>query len=202
MTFSEFYQAFERNKFYIFSFEDVLSVFPNEQNNSIKKALYRWKKKGRIQSLKKGLYELSYPKDFFVPDLYVANKLYYPSYISLETALSNYSIIPEVAMAVTSITTKPTRSFKNKHGLFTFRTIKTDAFCGYYVEKHRNLEILIAEPEKALIDYIYFKVYNNKYFDFRDERFDKNIIAGLKKRKLNKYAKQFNLNPKEFHAIF
>ena len=196
MTFNEFYQTFERNKFYIFSFEDVLSFFPNKQNNSVKKTLYRWKQKGWIQSLKKGLYELSYPKDFSIPDLYIANKLYYPSYVSLETALSNYSIIPEVAMAVTSLSTKPTRTFKNKHGLFLYRTIKPAAFCGYTIEQVNGFNVLLAEPEKAFIDYLYFKTLNNKTYSVKEERFDNDIIATLKKNKLKTYAHLYGLNLK------
>ncbi|MBF0384613.1 MAG: hypothetical protein HQL27_01950 [Candidatus Omnitrophica bacterium] len=153
-----------------------------------------------IYNLKKGLYELSYPRELFIPDFYTAKRLYAPSYVSLETALSNYSIIPEVAMSVTSITSKPTRSFKNRHGLFTYRTVKKEAFCGYYVQKQNSFEYLIAEPEKALIDYFYFKKFDDKSYDIDEARMDRNMLAKLKRPKLNKYAKQFNLTLKEFYA--
>ena len=159
--------------------------------------LYRWKNRGWIYALKKGVYELSYPKDFIIPDMHIANKLYSPSYVSLETALSNYSIIPEVAMAVTSITTKPTRRFKNKHGLFLYHTIKADAFTGYFIDKQAGFDIFIAEPEKALVDYIYFKSYHNKKFNIKEERLDKDIISKLNAKKIYKYAKLFNINLKE-----
>ncbi|MEW6171432.1 MAG: hypothetical protein AB1472_07765, partial [Candidatus Omnitrophota bacterium] len=161
---------------------------------------YRWVKKGWIYSLKRGLYELTYPKDFVVSDMYIANKLYNPSYVSLETALSNYSIIPEVSMAVTSLTTKPTRKFKNKHGLFIYRAVKPTAFTGYYVEKHGDFNILIAEPEKALIDFLYFKAYRNNKINLKDERLDRDIISRLSGKKLNKYAKLYNFNLKELYA--
>ncbi|MFH1836909.1 MAG: hypothetical protein ABH862_02170 [Candidatus Omnitrophota bacterium] len=200
MKFKDFYTVLARHKYYIFTYEDVLSFFTEEKRLNLRKMIYRWNKKGWIYALKRGLYELTYPVSFNIPDLYVANKIYNPSYVSLETALSNYSIIPEVSMSVTSITTKPTRRFKNNHGLFTYRTVNTNAFVGYYVEKHGIYDILIAEPEKALIDYLYFKRYRNNEFDLKEERLDRDVISGLKKNKLNKYAKLYNLNLKEFYA--
>jgi len=200
MNFKELYKTIEKNKYYVFSYEDILSFYPGAVKNSLKKALYTWKKKRWVYALKKGLYELTYPMDFNIPDMHISNKLYSPSYISLETALSNYSIIPEVSMAVTSIATKPTRRFKNKHGLFIYHTVKPEAFTGYYVEKQGSFDILIAEPEKALIDYLYFKTYRNKKLNLEDERLDRGIISKLNKRKLKKYAALYNLSLKELYA--
>lgn len=196
MSFIEFYKILDKNKYYIFSFDDLLTFYPNESRVNLKKMVYRWRNKGWICSLKRGFYELVYPKDFNIPDMYIANNLYTPSYVSLETALSSYSIIPEVSMAVTSITPKPTREFKNKHGLFIYHTVKPENFMGYYIEKHSNFDILIAEPEKALIDFLYFKTYRNKNFNFEGERLDRDVILHLKKKKLNRYATLYNLDLK------
>lgn len=200
MNFRDLYKTIEKNKYYVFSYEDILSFYPEEKRNSLKKLIYTWKNKKWVYTLKKGLYELIYPKDFIIPDMHIANKLYSPSYVSLETALSNYSIIPEVSMAVTSITTKPTRRFKNKHGLFIYHTVRPEAFTGYYVERNNNFDILIAEPEKALIDYLYFKTYRNKKFKLEKERVDKDIISKLNRKKLNKYAGLYHINLKELYA--
>jgi len=200
MKFKDLYKKLEENNYYIFSSGDILSFYPKEKKYNIKKMISRWKKQGWICPLKRGLYELVYPKDFTISDMYVANKLYSPSYVSLETALSNYSIIPEVAMSVVSITTKPTRRFRNKHGFFLYRTVKPHAFTGYYIEKHGSFDVLIAEPEKALIDYLYFSTYRNKEFSPKGERLDKDVISSLNKKKLNKYAKLYNINLKEFYA--
>ena len=200
MDFTDLYKTLEKNKYYVFSYKDIMSFYPQEREYNLKRMLYRWRQKGWMCTLKKGLYELTYPKDFIVPDMHVANKLYSPSYVSLETALSNYSIIPEVSMAVVSITTKPTRRFKNKHGLFIYRTVKPAVFNGYYVEKHGNFDVFIAEPEKALVDYLYFKTYRNKKFDFKDERLDRDAISRLNRKKLNKYAKLYNMKLMELNA--
>ena len=156
-------------------------LFPDESVESLKVMLYRWKTDGKVKTLKNGLYELCYPRDLTLPDLYIANKLYNPSYVSLQTALSIYSIIPEVSMSVTSVTTKTTRKFKNSHGSFFFRTIKPEYFAGYRITDYNGFYVFIAEPEKAVIDFLYLN--NEKY------RFDMDVIKELSKSKLNKYSK-------------
>lgn len=202
MRFSHLYESLKRNNYYVFSHQDMLTFFPNETKANLKRMVCRWVQRGWIQPLKRGLYELSYPNELIIPDMYIANKLYSPSYVSLETALSHYSIIPEVSMAVTCVTTKPTRRFKNKHGLFLYRTIQPEAYKGYYVERQGDFSFLIAEPEKAFIDYLYFRTYRNKKarFCFDEERFDKQALMCLKKTKLNQYSKLFHLDLKEFYA--
>jgi predicted transcriptional regulator of viral defense system len=162
--------------------------------------MYRWRNKGLIAGLKKGLYELIFPQETAIPDMAIANKLYEPSYVSLETALSHYSVIPEVAMAVTSITTKSTRQFKNRHGLFIYRTLRPKSFTGYYLEKMGGFEVMLAEPEKAVMDYLYFKARRGETVDFGAERFDKTVISKMNKKKLNKYAGVFKLNLRSFYA--
>ncbi|HAJ95470.1 MAG TPA: hypothetical protein DCP02_04460, partial [Actinobacteria bacterium] len=84
-----------------------------------------------------------------IPDVYIANKLYAPSYISLETALSIYSLIPDIAYHVTSLTTLPTRKFNNKYGSFFYRSLKKEAFTGYKLMQYEGFKILIADREKA-----------------------------------------------------
>jgi predicted transcriptional regulator of viral defense system len=201
MEFKDLYKKLEKNKYYVFSFEDLRIFYTDESRENLKKLIYRWKKKGWVSSLKKGLYELTYPADFNLPDLYIANNLYYPSYVSLETALSYYSIIPEVSMAVTSITTKPTRRFKNKHGLFIYRTLKKESFTGYSVEKQRDFDFRIAEREKAIVDYLYFKTRYDKVFNIQEERFDKSLLRDLNKEKLESYAELFNLDLEVLYAL-
>lgn len=200
MRFEKLFKYLEKNKYYVFSYEDLLIIDPDESKENIKKMLYRWRKARLIASIKKGLYELIYPKSFNVPDLYIANKLYTPSYISLETVLSNHSIIPEVGIAVTSITTKPTRRFKNNHGLFIYRTLDKNYFCGYYTETYNNFKINVAEPEKALMDFLYLKRFHKKPFDLKDERLDKDIILSLSKSKLKKYARLFGIKLEAIYA--
>ena len=197
MRFQEAYKELVEKKYQVFSFEDLCVFYPKEKRSSLRQYLSRWNKQSWIRPLRRGLYELTFPQGRDVPDFFIANKIYAPSYISLETALSYYSIIPEVSMAVVSITTKTTRRFKNSHGFFLYRSVQPEAFCGYLIEKHNGLDVLIAEPEKALVDYLYFKSRRGGEFDVKAERLDQKRIHQLNKKKLNSYAKIYHLNVKE-----
>ncbi len=196
MRFQEAYKKLVEKRYYVFSFEDLCVFYPKEQRSSLRQYLSRWKKQGWIGALKKGLYELTFPENHSLPDLFIANKMYEPSYISLETALSYYSILPEVSMAVVSVTSKITRRFKNTHGLFVYRSVRPEAFRGYVIEKHNGFNVLIAEPEKALADYLYFKTLRTGKFDKAAERLDLKRIARLNKKKLDVYAKIYHLDLK------
>ena len=116
----------------------------------------------------------------------IANQLYKPSYLSLESALSYYGLIPESVYSVTSVTTKTTREFEAGGHLYSYRTIKASAFGGYRSVKIADEQIMIAEREKALADYLYF-VFLKK--SFLNERLS---FSGAKKRKLQNYLMLFN----------
>lgn len=197
MKIEDVIRLFSAKKVHVFSFEDLCAFYPREKTETLKKYVFRWKKKGWIHGLRKGMYELTFPEQLNLPDMYVANKMYVPSYVSLETALSHYNIIPEVAMAVVSVTSKPTRRFKNGHGLFMYRSIQTKAFCGYRIEKHSGYDIFIAEPEKAFVDYIYFNTLRRKKFDIVEHRIDMKRIKRLNMKKMQAYARLYGINLKE-----
>lgn len=113
----------------------------------------RYTKKGIFVRLKRGLYAPSF--NFPSPYL-LANKVYQPSYISFETALSYHHIIPERVYSVTSATTKSTREFEIKDISLEYLKIKKQAYTGYAPVKERDEIILMAEREKALADFLYF----------------------------------------------
>ena len=115
----------------------------------------------------------------------IANRLYAPSYISFEYALSRYGIIPESVYAVTSATMRSTREFIVNNKSFTYSRIKKQAYRGYRTEKIRGITVLIAEPEKALVDYLYFVDLKLKTLN---ERLN---VRGLKKKAVVEYARLF-----------
>ncbi|MBI2410645.1 MAG: hypothetical protein HYV32_01985 [Candidatus Kerfeldbacteria bacterium] len=108
---------------------------------------------GIFIKLRNGFYTV---KDAYVSHFFIANKLYEPSYISMATALSHYGIIPEVVYTITSITIKISREFNTPKGVFLYQHIKKEAFTGYSLQHIDNTKVLIAAPEKALADYLYF----------------------------------------------
>lgn len=172
---------------YVFSFNDLKQLFSTGNTKSLKQTIYKWRNGGKIIRLKGGLYELVYPKRSDIPDLYIANRMYQPSYVSLETVLSMHSIIPEIAMQTTSITTKTTRTYNNTYGSFIYRTVKREYFTGYYIDSNRDFSILIAEPEKAIVDYLYLNKCK------KIDRLNYKAFEKLSQRKLKKYATLMNV---------
>ena len=196
MRFEQVYKELTGKKYYVFSCEDLCAFFPSQKKTTVQQYLCRWKKSGLVSSLRKNLYELTFPQPYGLPDMHLANKIYAPSYVSLETALSHYGMVPEVSMAVTSITAKPTRRFKNSHGLFIYRSVQTKAFCGYTIEDHNGFPVLIAEPEKALVDYYYFKTLRGAAFDIGEARLDQKKISRLDWKKCGMYGRMYGIDMK------
>jgi predicted transcriptional regulator of viral defense system len=116
----------------------------------------RWVKSHQLFQLKRGLYFFNdNERDAKGTNLFCANKIYAPSYISLETALSLYGIIPEGVSVVTSVTSKITKKFRNSLGYFTYQRIRTNAFRGFREDNFGGFPVYIAEPEKAVLDFLY-----------------------------------------------
>ena len=123
--------------------------------------------------------------------LEIANKLYKPSYISFESALSYYDIIPETVYGVTSATTKRSKNFRVQNSLFNYLRIKKILFFGYQPRKIKAKTILIAEKEKALLDYIYLLSLNKQPIN---ERLD---LEKIETEKLGYYVKYYKRNLKK-----
>jgi hypothetical protein len=108
--------------------------------------------------VKKGLYVLGddYRSRPFSREL-LANLIYGPSYVSLDSALQHHGLIPEHVEAVTSVTTGRSRAFETPVGNFTYRQVPLAAFhIGMNrVEETPGKAYLIADAEKALADKIF-----------------------------------------------
>ena len=115
-------------------------------------------RKENIVRIKKGIYIFGeeYRRQSYSKEI-LANLIYGPSYISLDSALQFYGLIPEQVEAITSVTTGRSRKFMTPVGLFTFRRIPMQAFrIGMdRVEIDNGRSFLMAEPEKALADKVY-----------------------------------------------
>ncbi len=124
--------------------------------------------------------------DTSVPDIYLANKLCEPSYVSLEFALAFHRVIPETVYEITSVSTKSTKQFNALGKIFSYHHIKEEAFTGYAVYRQRDISSLIADPEKAFVDLTYLRLKQNKELL---SRFSKKKIDPIK---ASKYAELFN----------
>lgn len=155
----------------IFTFNDIVKWFPQENPATARLQLSQWGKKGLLTRIKNGLY--LFPETELGDQFYAAQKIYYPSYISLETALNYYGIIPDVAQMVTCITPMTTAEFRTPLGTFWYRHIKKEYFFGFEVISEKKFSYHIALPEKALVDFIYFHFPLLSQADsFEEERFE------------------------------
>jgi predicted transcriptional regulator of viral defense system len=176
------------NKFEVFSMRDIENLIP--QFN--KKNLNNWQKKRYVVKLRNSLYcflDISLDQEML---FYIANKIYKPSYISLESALWYYSYIPEAVFQVTSISTLKTNKFENKFGDFIYKSIKKRVFFGYKIIVVNGKRYKIAEPEKAIIDYLHINTNIKSQEDFSALRFNKlNIQSDVDFEKMEQYATVF-----------
>ena len=175
----------------IFSTLDVRKWFPEERAEALKVLLSLWVKKGRLKKIRRDLFwfsEVAIQDHFFLAD-----KLIHHSYISLESALNYYSIIPDVPFSVTCVTQLTTRVFETPLGRFSFRHTKKEHVFGWKTVESadRIFFYRIASPEKALVDFVYFNLTRFvDVVDFTEERFS--FGQDFRWRKVNEFAKIFN----------
>lgn len=130
------------------------SLYPDHK--SVHNKISELEKSGKIIRLKKGLYVVS-PKESgkLLSMELIANHLYGPSYVSEESALRYYGLIPESVYTMQSMATKHSRDFINSLGKFEYTQCTKEYFAiGIRQEVKDHTAFLIASPEKALCDLI------------------------------------------------
>lgn len=172
----------------VFSLRDIRKASPDFSYRQ----LDRWEKKGYLKKIKRGFYcfaDQKLDRDFL---FYTANKIYAPSYVSLEMALRFYGFIPEEIFQVTSVSTKKTVSFQTSVGNFSYRHLKPRLFWGYDLMIFGRQKMLLADPEKALLDYLYLNPRLKKAGDFIEMRLNTDeFMAKINIKKFNDYLKIF-----------
>ena len=125
----------------------------------VRRQLSRWVKSGRIYQLRRGVYALAPPFQKAKPHPFLlANQLVRGSYVSLQSALAHYGLIPEYVPVVTSVTPSRPGQWNTPLGNYEFRHIKPDLLFGYQVvDVAVNQQAFVAFPEKALLDLIYLE---------------------------------------------
>jgi predicted transcriptional regulator of viral defense system len=131
----------------------TLVQLTGDRRETIRMQLSRWCTSGKLISLRRGMY--AFPETGSstpINPAVMANKLYSPSYISTYWMLGFYGLIPEKVVTYTCVTQRTTRSFSNPFGTFKYQHIKGNAFFGYRFHEMSGEKVLVAEPEKALLD--------------------------------------------------
>ncbi len=172
----------------VFSLSDIRKIDPR----FYRVQLDDWQTAGSIKKLRRGHYYFS---DTLLDEStlsLIANRLYAPSYVSLESALSRYGLIPEGVYSITSASTRKTAVFSTPIGEFSYHTVSPALFFGYQLESSHAQQYKIAEIEKAVLDYLYLNPTIAQEEDFHEWRFNSaEFIARADRAKLLRYAKAF-----------
>ncbi|MFH0942702.1 MAG: hypothetical protein V1810_00865 [Candidatus Beckwithbacteria bacterium] len=159
------------------------SLLNQTNNNTLYKTLQRLEKNKILTRLDKGKYLVTGAE---VTEFSLANFLLQPSYISLESALTYYGILPQFTYTITSITTQRSQSIPSQNWEFNYSKISSRLFWGYIKQKNE----LIALPEKACLDYLYLAAKG-----LRNTAIDEWNLAPLNKTKFKLYAGKIHFSP-------
>jgi len=191
MRYLEFKNAF--GEFPVISSSQFSGV--TENIDALRWNLASWQKKGLVAKLRKGLYILNERDRKINPSrIFLANALYFPSYVSTEYALGYYDLIPERVEDVTSVTAKKTIRFSNAFGTFVFQHVKTALFFGFTkIEDENGFPVLVAQPEKALLDFIYLNLqsFTGEGKDVFDRSYRFQNLGILRKGRLKEFAGRY-----------
>jgi predicted transcriptional regulator of viral defense system len=189
MKYVDFQNTFSNRS--LIDVREVKNIFPDFES----RRFYEWQKKGYIKKLTKLFYMFA-DKNLNDNDLcFIANKLLEPSYLSLEYALRHYNFIPETVYMLTSITTRKTKQIETPIANFKYQAIKENLFFGYKIIEISGVSYKIAEPEKALLDFLYLRSDIKNMNDIEELRLNNEVFHELiNKEKLDQYAERFNSN--------
>ena len=139
-------------------FETSFLLAGNIDPKNVRLQLTRWVNSGRLYQLRRGLYSIAPPYQKVRPHPFlVANRLQRASYVSLQSALALYGLIPETVNITVSVTAGRPERLVNPLGIFEFRHIKSNLLYGYQMTDLGGQNALVATPTKALLDLVYLQ---------------------------------------------
>lgn len=158
-----------------------------------KRRLFERKKKWLIHSIHRWWYMFSDTKPSQENLLSIANKINKPSYISCESALYYYNLIPEWVFLTTSVTTKKTATYTTDIWTFRYQKIANTLFFWFQIISRAENTYKIAYKEKAILDFLYLKPHIKTQKDMIDLRIDRDeFFEGFNQKRWNNYLRQFN----------
>ena len=194
----------------IFDLTVIKNVFPNVSDGARRALVNRALKSGEVSQIRRGLYYLNEKFTKLTPHPFiVANRLIYPSFISMESALSFFGFIPEAVYQVSSITPGRAINIKTSLGVFYFHSVPSTFFYAG-VNSERIIEdywIFMATPLRAIADIVYtrksvkwekdgvgfltksLRIENEQLFSLDLNRSDE-IVGSLKNKRTRNYIEK------------
>jgi len=167
--------GFNKPYFTVADLEKILGL----QKKSLLVTLTRLVKSGVLIRPRKNVY-LVFSESH--PTEEVANQIYFPSYLSFESALSRHGILSQIPYTLTFATTRSSKKMLLQNLEVEYSHIQNKLFFGYSQIGNIN----VADPEKALLDQLYLVSKGTRNISI--EELD---LSGINKTKLDSYANKF-----------
>jgi predicted transcriptional regulator of viral defense system len=172
-----------------FNLNDVRKIDPGFHRQQ----LYYWTQQGHITPLAGGYYRLAGQDVTEAYRFMLSNRIYSPSYISLESALAFHQVIPETALTVTAVSSRKTRVFTGEGGRFSYRSVKPELMFGYTVaDVNGSVKFSMASLEKAVLDYLYLNPGILSLEDFEGLRWNSETVKNMDMDRINSYLRAFD----------
>jgi predicted transcriptional regulator of viral defense system len=152
---------------------------------AVTQALSRLARKGFVEHVNDKTYYNLLALDGSSRDL--VNVLRGDAYISLDSALREYGISTQSPLTLTCVTTERPGDFKSRTISISYRGISPRLYWGFVRKTTRYGSFLIAEPEKAIVDWIYLGIRNGAA-----PALDELDFSNVNKSTLLKYARRFS----------
>lgn len=147
--------------------------------NSLHVLVNRWVKKDVLERAGRNIYVIAGEP---VQIEAVAGQSYFPCYMSFESALSRFGVLNLVPYSLSFATTKKTKSMMLMDRKVDYRHLKAELYFGFTQEEG----FYTAEPEKALLDLVYFSSFGKATVPL-----DEMDLRPLSGKTLKKYARRF-----------
>ncbi len=161
------------------AFSDIRKLSGLDEN-SLKVAVNRMVKDGRLDRIVKGVYTADLARVAWEK---FACEYYYPSYLSFEWALAKHGVLSQQPHALTLATERRARRVETPAAVLDYHHLKQDLYWGYGNEGGD----LLADPEKAWLDLAYLSLKGYARFD-RGEM----DLGRLDREKIRRYLKRFD----------
>jgi len=153
----------------------VASLFPKSSAAAKQNLISRACAAGEVSIIRRGLYLLEPPfRQVGIDPIMLSSLIYGPSYISFESALRFYGLIPDIVQTVSAATSRRSCMFNTSVGYFTFTRVPVRSLLagvrGIAMESgHRGVTTLMASPARAIADLVYLRrdvCWDKEGFDF------------------------------------
>ena len=178
LQFIKVLEGYQQPYFTVADVKKILSI----EGKSIYVTIHRLIKNGVLLKVNRGIFQVESQTNQIEQ---TANQLYYPSYVSFESALAHYGILSQQPYAVSFATTQKSKNLTLSQQKIIFHQLKTGYFFGFVLQAGRY----IAEPEKAVLDQLYL-ISRGQAIDETAEW----SLMNMDQSKFLEYAKKFPLS--------